>query len=295
MISARKRLLKASCALIFLFAAAPAHAAQRIVTLAPHLAELVCAVGACDQLVGVVKYTDYPAQAAALPLVGDAVNLNLEQLVALKPDLVLAWEGGTSIQTIERVHKLGVPVETIAVRRLRDIGNALYRVGQLTGTSTAAGFASNMFYRRLEQIRNEHWKKSKLKVMYQIETDPVYTVSSRSPIHEAIDICGGINVFAGLKGIAPTVGLESVVAANPDAVVFAEQDDVTRIRAFWARWPQTKVQMTGTLYPVNANLLARQSPRLLDGVEQLCARLDDARQQLLKKPAPPKAKAASTS
>lgn len=281
MIAEWEHLRKVACALLFVCIAVPAHSAQRIVTLAPHLAELVCAVGACDQLVGVVKYTDYPAQAAALPMVGDAVNLNLEQLVALKPDLVLAWEGGTSVQTIARVKKLGIPVEAVAVRRVRDIGNALYRVGQLTGTTTAASFASSMFYRRLEQIRNLHWKKSKLKVMYQIETDPVYTVSSRSPIHEAIDICGGINVFAGLQGIAPTVGLESVIAANPDAVVFAEQDDVARIRAFWARWPQTKVQQRSSLYPVNANLLARQSPRLLDGVEQLCEKLDDARRQMV--------------
>jgi iron complex transport system substrate-binding protein len=116
--------------------------------------------------------------------------------------------------------------------------------------------------------------------MYQIESDPVFTISERSPISEAIRLCGGVNVFAQLQPIASTVSYEALLAANPDVVVYAQQDDADKIRELWARWPSTRAQQTGNLYSVDANLLARQSPRMLDGVEQLCAVLDRARERL---------------
>jgi iron complex transport system substrate-binding protein len=257
-----------------------AFAAERVVTLAPHLAELVCTAGACQKLVGTVLYTDYPPEARRRPLIGDALNINYEELIALKPDLVLAWDGGTSPEVVRRLRGLGLRVEEVRIRTLRDVGQALARVGDLTGSTTSAGFAANLYYRRLEKLRNAHWQKPKLRVMYQIESDPVYTISERSPISEAIKLCGGVNVFAELRPVAATVSYEAVLAANPDVVVYAQQDDAERIRDLWSRWPETRAQQAGNLYSVDANLLARQSPRMLDGVEQLCAVLDRARERL---------------
>jgi iron complex transport system substrate-binding protein len=240
----------------------------------------VCTAGACQKLVGTVLYTDYPPEARRRPLVGDALNINYEELIALRPDLVLSWDGGTSPAVVERLRGLGLRVEEVRIRSLRDVGQALARVGELTGSTTSAGFAANLYYRRLEKLRNAHWQKTKLRVMYQIESDPVFTISERSPISEAIRLCGGVNVFAQLQPIASTVSYEALLAANPDVVVYAQQDDADKIRELWARWPSTRAQQTGNLYSVDANLLARQSPRMLDGVEQLCAVLDRARERL---------------
>lgn len=255
----------------------PAAAAERIVTLAPHLAELVCAAGGCEKLVGVVKYTDYPANAATKPLIGDALNLNYEQLLALRPDLVLAWDGGTSPQTLARLKELQLRVEPVRIRSLRDIATALDRVGHIAGSRTASTLAVNLFYRRYDALAAANAAKPRIRVMYQIETDPVYTVTARSPINEAMSVCSGENVFAALPHIAPTVSVEAVVAADPDVVIYSQQDDVQKMKAFWAKWPQAKAQRLGNLYPIDGNLLDRQSPRLLDGVEQLCAIFDRAR------------------
>jgi iron complex transport system substrate-binding protein len=271
-------------AALLLLGSAPVSAgAQRIVTLAPHLAELVCNAGACERLVGVVRFTDYPEQAARRPLVGDAANLNYEQIVALRPDLVLSWDGGTPAGTVQRLRQLGLRVEPVRVRNLRDIGQALTTIGMLVDNRIAAGFAVKLFYRRLDQLRNAHWQKRRVRVMYQIETDPIYTISDLSPIDEGIKLCGGDNVFAPLAQIAPAVSKEAVLAANPDVVLFARQDDTARIRELWSRWPGARAQQLGTLYEVDGNLLTRQAPRMLEGIEQLCAALDLARNQLARK------------
>ena len=271
-------------ALLLLLCALPTQAAERIVTLAPHLAELACAAGACDKLIGVVRYTNEPAAAAQKPLVGDALNLNYEQLLALKPDLILAWDGGTPLGHLQRLKELGFNVERIRIRSLRDIPRALHRIGQLADTGTSAALAVNLFYRRFDQLRDAHSRKPRVDVMYQIEAGPVYTVSDQSPISEAIQMCGGRNVFAALVPIAPVVGTEAILAADPQAVVFGQQDDTTRIRAFWSRLPTTTASKAGNLFALDANLLARQSPRLLDGIEQLCGALDQARANLKFKP-----------
>lgn len=254
-----------------------APAAERIVTLAPHLAELVCAAGGCERLVGVVKHTDFPERAARTAQVGDALNINLEQTLALSPDLLLAWDGGTAVDTVQRLRGLGLRVEKVRVRSLAGVAEALTYVGGLMHTQTAAALAAQQYAQALGRLRQRYARARKLSVMYQVEHAPIYTIGAQSPIDEAIRLCGGENVFARLPQIAAAVSLESVLAADPEVVVFAQQDNQRAIRELWARWPQARAQKSGNLYAMDANLLARQSPRLLDGVEQLCQALDAAR------------------
>lgn len=260
-----------------LLASGLSHAAERVVTLAPHLAELVCAAGGCNKLVGVANYTDFPAQAAQLPRIGDAITVNLEQVIALQPDLILAWDGGTPQGTVERLRKLGLRVETVRIRALDEVADALLSVGAYMQTPAAAALAVAAYQQRLQSMRRQYQQTTPLRVMYQIERDPIYTISALSPIDEAIRLCGGSNVFAKLPQIAGTVSLEAVLAADPQVVIFAQQDNERAIRELWARWPQAQAQKSGNIYAVDANLLARQSPRLLDGVEQLCRVLETAR------------------
>ena len=276
--------MRALLLLAALLAAQPALAAQtgqiavqRIVTLAPHLAELVCAAGGCERLVGVARYTDYPAAAARVPQVSDAVSVNLEQVLALRPDLILAWDGGTAPDIIARLRGLGLRVELVRIRGLPEVADALWELGTLLQTRAAAAAAVNRYYRQLDDLRNRYVRAVPLRVMYQIEHSPIYTLSALSPINQAIELCGGQNVFAGLPQISAAVSQEAVLAADPEVVVFAQQDNEAAIRAQWARWPQASAQKRGNLYAINADLLARQAPRLLDGVEQLCAALDAAR------------------
>jgi len=254
-----------------------AHAAERVVALSPHLAELACAAGGCDRLVGVVAWSDFPERVKALPQVGDAFAVNVEQLLALQPDLVLAWDGGTPRATVERLRGLKLRVETLAIRRIDDVAGGLRQVGAWLGTPAAADAAAQAYARRLAQLRARHRGAAPLRVFYQIEANPPYSVNRDSPISEAIELCGGANVFADLPTLAAPVNREAVVARDPQVVVYTRQDDVAAIREYWRRGPGVAATRAGALHEIDGNLLDRATPRLLDGVEQLCAALSAAR------------------
>lgn len=258
-------------------ASAGALAAERIVTLAPHLAELVCAAGRCERLAGVVAYTDAPALAAARPQVGDAFNVNLEIVVALRPDLVLAWDGGTPPQTVERLRRVGLTVETVAVRDLDGIAAALEAVGRMIGADVDGRTAASAYRARLHALRGEYAGRRRLRVFYQIETDPAFSINRHSPIHEALDLCGGDNVFADLPTLAGAVSAEAVLAARPEAVVHSMQESPAEIARYWSRWPGLAPADPQRRVVIDANTLTRQSPRVLDGVAVLCAGLDRVR------------------
>jgi iron complex transport system substrate-binding protein len=255
-------------------------AAPRVVTLAPHLAELVCAAGACEDLVGVSAWSDTPARVAGLPQIGDAQRVNLEAVLALKPDLVLAWDGGTPPETVARLRALGLRVESVRVRELDDVAAALEAIGAWLGTPARARAAAAAYRARLSGLRSRWAHAAPLRVVYQIETAPAYTVNRDSPISQAFAVCGGVNVFAGLPRLAAPVSAEAMLAAQPQAVFYGAQENAAAMREYWARLAATPAARAGNFFPVPADRLARATPRLLDAIEEVCADLDLARQRL---------------
>ena len=268
-------------------ALAPARAAERVVTLSPHLAELACAAGGCERLVGVVAWSDFPERVRALPQVGDAFAVSPERVLGLQPDLVLAWDGGTPRETIARLRGLGLRVEAVAIRRLDEVPEALRRIGAWLGTAADAAGAAQGYEARLRGLRQRHAGAARLRVMYQIETHPPYSVNRDSPISQVLDLCGGDNLFADLPTLAAPVEREVILARDPQVVLYAKQDDAAEIHAFWERLPPVAASRAGTLYAVDGSLLDRATPRLLDGVEQVCAALSDARARLRATGPPP--------
>jgi iron complex transport system substrate-binding protein len=266
-------------AVLALAAALPATAAERVIALSPHLAELACAAGGCDRLVGVVAWSDYPDRVKQLPQVGDAFAVNVEQVVALRPDLVLAWDGGTPRETQERLRGLGLRVESLSIRGLDQVADGLRQVGHWIGTPGLAGMAAQRYAARLAQLRARNRAGAVLRVFYQIESNPPYSVNRDSPISQAIELCGGRNVFADLPTLAAPVNREAVLARDPQVLIYTRQDDVAAILGYWSRGPGVSATRAGALYEVDGNLLDRATPRLLDGVEQLCAALSDAREK----------------
>lgn len=255
-------------------------AAERVVALAPHLAELACAAGGCEHLVGAVAWSDYPESVRALPQVGDAFAVSPERVLGLAPDLVLAWEGGTPRETIERLRGLKLRVETVAIRRLDEVPGALRRIGAWLGTAPAAARAAAAYESRLRALRRRHAGAPALRVLYQIETSPLYSVNRDSPITQVLSLCGGVNLFADLPTLAAPVEREVILARDPQVILYARQDNAEAIRDYWARSPAVTATRAGTLYAVDGNLLDRATPRLLDGVEQVCAALSEARATL---------------
>lgn len=253
---------------------------MRVVTLAPHLAELVCAVGACERIVGVVRHSDHPPTLRQVTGIGDAHAVNLEKVLALRPELVLAWDGGTPPATLARLRDLGLRVEAIGVQRLDDIGMALLRVGALLGTEDAACAAQARYDERLGALRERYRNAEPIRVLYQLQADPVFTINGQSPISAALGVCGGINVFADLPQLAAAVSREAVLQSDPQAIVYGRQDDGAGIRRSWAGFSSLTAVRHDNLLAVNADTLARASPRMVDGISELCEALDDARRRL---------------
>jgi iron complex transport system substrate-binding protein len=264
-----------AAAMLAIAASVPAAPAQRIVTLAPHLAELVYAAGAGDRLVGTVHWTDYPPAAAALPRIGDAFRLDLEALAVLSPDLILAWRGGNPDHMLEQLVQHGYRVVALAPERLDDIGTQLEEIGRLAGTLNAAREAADRYRSGLEDLRRAHAGKSPLRVFYQVSWRPLYTVGGRQLISEVIELCGGRNIFDDLGELAPAIGMEAVIARDPEVIVTAsvQAQDLGE----WRRWPSIAAVARGHLYTVDGDLVVRAAPRILEGTRQVCDALDRAR------------------
>ncbi|HWM27569.1 MAG TPA: helical backbone metal receptor [Woeseiaceae bacterium] len=248
----------------------------RIVTLAPHLAELVFAVGAGEQLVGVTAYTDYPKAAAALPLVGDAFAIDQEQLALLKPDLLLAWNSGTAAHVVDELETRGYRVEPVETRGIGDISTALERIGELTGHASEAAVAAEEFRRGMQQLAERHRESQPISVFYQVSGRPLYTVNGEHYVSELIEVCGGRNVFDDLNNLAPLVDVEAVLARNPE-VMLASDDSEAEAFDVWRRWPELAANRHANFFFLPADEIGRATPRLLRAGETLCETLDQAR------------------
>jgi iron complex transport system substrate-binding protein len=279
----------ARCALILLLGSvAPAVAAERlrIVSLAPSLTEITYAAGAGAALVGTVEYSDYPAAARQLPRVGDGWRVDVEQVLALRPDLVLAWTSGTPEATIEQLESVGLRVVPVPTFRLADVPAALRLIGRLAGTRSVAEIAAVRFEDEVLRLRERQADARVLTVFIQIDDQPLYTVGGRHVLSEVVELCGGRNVFAALTQVAPQVDVESVLARNPQ-VILSTDDTVADPAAQWRRWPQLAAVRAGAVYALPSDLVARATPRLVEGVAATCAALDDARRRLERRAAAP--------
>jgi iron complex transport system substrate-binding protein len=254
--------------------------ARRIVTLSPHLAELVYAAGAGDRLVGVVEFSDFPPPVARLPRVGDAFRVDYEAVAALAPDLVLAWTSGNAPETVQRLRDLGYRVVTLEPVRLEDVAAHVERIGALAGTAAVAGVAAEEFRARLAALAAGAAGAAPLSVFVQLSVEPWFTVTDRHFLGQGLRLCGGRNVFGGLPGLTAIVSLESIVEAAPQAIVASDMGaGRAAALAVWSRWPGVPAVRDGALYVVDADLLSRPSARILDGIAELCDVLADARRR----------------
>ena len=263
--------------------AAGAAESPRIVSLAPHLTEIAYAAGAGAALVGTVEYSDYPAAARALPRVGDGWRVDFERVLALRPDVVLAWTSGTPVATIDRLRAMRLRVVEVPTFRLADVPAALRVVGSLAGTGAAAETAATRFDAAVSGLRRQHAGAPAVTVFIQIDDEPLFTVNGRHVISEVAELCGGRNVFAALPQIAPQVDVEAVIARNPQ-VILTTDDTIADPQAQWLRWPQLTAVRSGTIYAMPSDTVARASPRLVEGVKAVCDALDDARRRLAAAP-----------
>ncbi len=252
---------------------APAH---RIVSLAPSTTELLFAAGAGRYVVGTSSYSDYPPEATQIVQVGDAMMINMERIVSLKPDLIIVWSHVDSAAVLEKLQVLGIPVYYSEPRRIADIAKSIIDMGTLAGTTAQARPVADALNERFGALRSQYAARPPIRVFYQVWERPLMTVNGQQMISDAIELCGGVNIFENLTATVPTVNREAVVAANPDVIVTYDGETEDAL-AGWKTLTTMHATAWGNLVALSTPTLGRSSPRFVEGVENLCIELDRAR------------------
>lgn len=254
--------------------------AARIVSLAPHVTELAFAAGAGSRLAAVTAYSDYPEAAKNLPSMGDFSRLDLERIIRLKPDLVIGWASGNHAGDLAQLEKLGFKVFATEPRRLADIPRLLRTIGKLAGTGKEAEAAAVGFERELAGLENRYAAHRPVSVFYQIWHEPPMTVNGEHLISDVIALCGGKNIFAKAVALTPIVSAESVLAADPEAIVASGAlSDDDRLWQGWRRFPRLKAVTNGNLFFISPDFIQRPTPRVLAGARQMCEKLERVREK----------------
>lgn len=255
--------------------------AERVVALAPFITELVYSAGGGDRLVGVSEHSDYPPPARNLPRVGNAFSVNLEKLIAMRPDVVFMWQSGNDPRVAERLKAMGLQVFVLEPRTPADVPRALRRIGRLLGTAEAAAEQARLFTRNMDRVRRGYAQRPTVRVFYQVASNPLITLNGRHMFSSILDACGGANVFRELAPIAPTVNREQVMARDPEVIlVSASGRNAKALQHYWAEYPSITASRLGNIFAVDADLINRQTPRLVQGARQVCEHLEQARDNL---------------
>ncbi|HVW03298.1 MAG TPA: helical backbone metal receptor, partial [Planctomycetaceae bacterium] len=248
----------------------------RIVSLAPGPTAMLRAAGASRQLIATIEYSGQPASERELPKIGSADAIDMERLIALRPDVVVVWPDGNSPAQIATIERLGIPVYRQETVTLDGIGASLRRLGKLTGTSPVADRAASLLAARLASLRNEYSKgpHPAPTALLEVWDRPLYTVGGRELMSDALRVCGVRNVFADLPQRAPAIGIEAVLARNPDIIIAAAPPG--RGAAWlsqWRRFPSLRAVSTGQLMTFEDQRLSGLGPGIIDATAALCGRI----------------------
>jgi iron complex transport system substrate-binding protein len=251
--------------------------ARRIVSLAPHTTEMLFAIGAGSSVVGAIDYSDFPPQARSLPSVGSAAYFDVERIVALRPQLVVAWGSGNNPARVQQLRAMGIPVFTSEPRDFEAIASNMERLGVLTGVAQAARGAAEQYRQQVRDLQARYANRPPVRVFYQIWDAPLMTLNDAHLLSHALALCGGVNIFGTLGQLAPTVGIEDVLQLNPEVIILASGRDESRAIRMWQRFAQMTAARRGNLVSVTPDWLTRPSPRIVQGTEAICRALDVAR------------------
>lgn len=253
--------------------------ATRIISLSPSITELIFAAGGGDRLVGVIKFSDYPNAAKRISVIGDSRELDIERIMMLKPDLLVAWHQGNSAKQIERLQKLGIPLFFSDAYRLSDIPRNIQLLGKLMNTEQQANQVAVNFRQQLENLTKQYQHLSPVRVFYQVWDQPLFTLNGQQIVSDALRVCGGVNVFASQAITAPNVSIEAVLQKNPEVIVATlEQKAPDGGVALWKSYPTMLAVKRNNLVELDSHLIDRASPRVILGIAELCEKLDQARQ-----------------
>lgn len=256
---------------------------QRVITLSPHLTEIVDAAGGSQQLVSVSAFSNFPESVKKLPITSDARSIDLEKMKQLKPDLIIYWRGGTpetQVESIQKVFSSSAQIIFVDPKKLLDIATDIENLGQALGTSAVAKKNATTFRSEVSKLKKKYQNSNqrKVRVFYQVWAQPLMTLNQDHLISDIIELCGGEQLFAKEKLLVPTVSKEAVVKANPEIIFTAI--DAKQMKMDWSMWqsiPQLTATQNKALIEIDADTISRPSPRILLGAQKICAEIDRLR------------------
>ena len=252
--------------------------AKRIATLSPGATELVFAAGAGDRVVAVVNYSDYPPAALKLPLVGNHTRIDLEALLALKPDLVITWLTGNPPAQMEMLQALGLPMFAIEPRTFDGVSDVIEQLSILAGTEQQGFAEAERFRAGIAAITEQYRHAEPISVFYQVWETPLMTINNDHLIGKVLQLCGGVNVFGDMPRLVPRIGAEVVLEADPHAILTGSVDSASDNQLdHWKSYANMSAVAKNNLFFVPASPISRPTPRLLEASRDICQKLDIAR------------------
>jgi iron complex transport system substrate-binding protein len=265
---------------------------KRIITLAPHLSELVDSAGGSARLVGVSAFSNYPTSVKQLPITSDARSIDLEKMKSLRPDLIIYWRGGTSesqIQSIKKTFNKEVQFIAVEPKKLTDVAADIETIGKALGTEPIAkknadalrikiAELSNAEKNQIKQNQQKNISKRKVKVFYQVWAQPLMTLNKDHIISDIIQLCGGEQLFANEKVLVPTVSREAVIKANPEIIFTAiDNQKMSSDWSMWTSFPQLAATKNKAFVDLDGDIISRPSPRIMQGAQKICAEINQLR------------------
>ncbi|TJZ77500.1 helical backbone metal receptor [Chitiniphilus eburneus] len=247
--------------------------ATRVITLAPHATELIAAL-APRTLVAVDRYSNYPEQVRKLPQVGDYAAINVEAVIALRPDLIVIWEGKAATELAARLARLAIPVFISRPASVEDIATNLERLGVLVGKPEQGKALARRQRDGLTALQRRYAGKPPVRVFLQLGVSPMFTVSRKAFLGQALADCGAMTPYAEDRAVTPQASLEAVLGFAPELILV---DGPAEALADWQRFPELPAVANGAVIALSGDRFVRPGPRFVEAAMELCRRVDAAR------------------
>lgn len=252
---------------------------QKIIALSPHSVELLYLLGVGDRIVATTSFADYPEAAKSIPVIGGYNGIQIEKVLSLQPDLIVAWEDGNKLDDLDQLERLGLNVYRTKTESLTEIADEIRQLGQLVGLPDIANEEANKYLQGLSQLKTRYQDKSPIRFFYQLWSEPLRAMAAKSWINEMLVGCGGQNVFNENIGDYPQVSIENVLAEKPDVIIIPSHHGHGLGEGdFWEKWPEIPAVKNNRIFYVNGDLLHRFSVRTLEGMNTICEYLDTVRE-----------------
>ncbi len=249
---------------------------QRIVTLAPSITEIVYFLGLGDRVVGVTKYSSYPPDAARKPKVGSYVDLNVEMIVSLSPDLVISTADGNQPGVVDLLEKAGIPVFVVNPRDLRQVIRTVVEIGEVCGVPDKARELADGMSERVDRISAKTADRRRPLVFLQVNPKPIMTVNASTYSSDLIRLAGGRNMGDEETITYPRISVEEVIRQKPEVIIVSSMErggEFERIKRHWLKLDMIPAARDGRVHLVDSDLIDRPSPRVVQGLEILARQI----------------------